>query len=97
MNIDDLFSSRSTIQTKYSIGWTYLNLFSLAFVVLWSLVSVIAIYYLWYAFNLFQMEIQDITFEIADFRTNEIETKPRELVRLLNTDDETISPAILNA
>lgn len=43
------------------------------------------------------MEIQDITFEIVDFRTNEIETKPRELVRLLNTDDETISPAILNA
>lgn len=55
-----------------------------------------AIYYLWYAFNLFQMEIQDITFEIVDIRTNEIETKPRELVRLLNTDDETISPVIIN-
>ena len=96
MNIDDLFSSRSTIQTKYLIGWTYLNLFSLTFIVLWSLISIMAIYYLWYAFNLFQMEIQDITFEIVDFRTNQIETKPRELVRLLNTDDETISPAILN-
>ena len=41
------------------------------------------------------MEIRDITFEIVDFRTNDIETKPREIVRLLNTHDEAPSATIL--
>ncbi len=95
MNIDDLFSSVTTTQTKHYIGWSYINLFSLIFITLWSLLSIIAIYYLWYSFNLFQIEIQDITFEIVDFHTNEIETKPREIVRLINLHDDSSSKAIL--
>lgn len=96
MNIVDVFSSIPTGETKHTFGWTYLNFFSLIFIILWSFVSIIAIYYLWYSFNLFHMEIRDITFEIVDFRTNEIETKPREIVRLLNTHDDTSSPTILH-
>ncbi len=96
MYIDDFLSSVTTTQTKYHIGWTYINLFSLIFIILWSLLSIIALYYLWYSFNLFQIEIQDITFEIVDFRTNEIETKPREIVRLMNLHDDTSSRAIRN-
>ncbi len=95
MNIDDIFPSVTTTQTKqHYLGWTYLNFFSLIFIALWSLVSVIALYYLWYSFNLFQIEVQDITFELVDFHTNEIETKPREIVRLINTHDDISSRAI---
>jgi len=94
MNIDDIFPSITTTQTKNYIGWTYINFFSLIFIILWSLISVIAIYYLWYSFNLFQIEVQDITFELVDFRTNDIETKPREIVRLMNTHDDASSRVI---
>jgi hypothetical protein len=95
MNIDDIFPSVTTTQTQhYQLGWTYLNLFSLIFIAIWSFVSIIAIYYLWYSFNLFQIEIQDITFELIDFHTNDIETKPREIVRLINTHDDTSLRAI---
>ncbi len=96
MNINDLIPAVTTNQTKLDIGWAYLNLFSLIFIVLWSLLSIIAIYYLWYSFNLFQIEIQDISFEIVDFHTNEIDAKPREICRLLNLHDEDSSRAIRN-
>lgn len=91
MNIDDTIT---TSQTELYLGWTYMNLFSLIFILLWSLLSILAIYQLWYTFNLFQIEVQDITFEIVDFHTNEIETKPRELVRLINLHDDRSSKAI---
>jgi hypothetical protein len=94
MNINDLLPSVTTVQTKFYIGWTYLNLFSLVFIILWSLLSILAIYYLWYSFNLFQIEVQDITFEIVDFHNNEIDTKPREIVRLINLHDDTSSRPI---
>jgi hypothetical protein len=94
MNIDDLIYPETTTQTKEYIGWTYINFFSLAFIILWTLLSIIAIYYLWYSFNLFQIEVQDITFEIVDFHTNEIDTKPREIFRLINLHDDTSSRAI---
>jgi hypothetical protein len=93
MNINDLLPPETTVQTKNFIGWTYINLFSLIFIILWSLLSMLAIYYLWYSFNLFQIEVQDITFEIVDFRTNEIDTKPREIFRLVNLHNETSSRA----
>ena len=97
MNIDDIFPSVTTAQTPHYLGWTYLNLFSLIFIAVWSFVSIIAIYYLWYSFNLFQIEIHDITFELIDFHTNDIETKPREIVRLINTHDDTSLRAIRTA
>ena len=92
--MDNIPFSITTNQTKFHIGWTYMNLFSLIFIILWSLLSVIGIYYLWYSFNLFQLEIQDITFEIVDFHTNEVDTKPREIFRLINLYDDTSSKTI---
>lgn len=80
-------SPETSSRTSISIGWTYLNLFSLMFIVLWTLLSMMAIYYLWYSFNLFQIEVQDTTFEIVDFRTNGIDSKPREMFRLMHLDD----------
>lgn len=91
MYIDNFLST-----TRSYIGWTYINLFSLIFITLWSFLSIISLYYLWYSFNLFQIEVQDITFEIVDFRTNEIETKPREIVRLIDLHDDTSSRTIRN-
>ena len=89
MYYDDYLTSPQT-QTS-SLGWTYLNFFSLIFLIFWSLISILAIYYLWYTFHIFQMEIQDITFEIVDFHSNDIETKPREIVRLVHLHDGTTS------
>jgi hypothetical protein len=91
----DIDNFHSTTQTKLYIGWTYINLLSLIFLILWSLLSIISIYYLWYSFNIFQIEVQDITYEIVDFHTNDIDTKPREIVRLINLHDDTSSRAIL--
>ena len=93
---DDLMPTETTSRTSVSIGWTYLNLFSLMFIVLWTLLSMMAIYYLWYSFNLFQTEVQDTTFEIVDFRTNGIDSKPREMFRLINLDDGRPSRPILS-
>ena len=76
-------------------GWAYMNLFSLVFITLWSVLSLVAIYYLWYTFNTFQVEIQDISYEIVDFRSHEIDAKPREICRLLNLRDDTSSRALL--
>ena len=76
-------------------GWGYMNLFSLVFITLWSVLSLVAIYYLWCAFNMFQIEIQDISYEIVDFRSNEIDAKPREICRLLNLRDDPSSRALL--
>ena len=93
---DQLHDDFIETTTSTSVGWPYLNLFSLIFIALWSLVSLLAMYYLWYAFNLFQIEVQDITFEIIDFRTSEIESKPREIVRLLNLHDDQPARAVLS-
>lgn len=91
MYYDDYLTSPQTQIS--SLGWTYLNFFSLIFLIFWSLMSILAIYYLWYTFHIFQMEIQDITFEIVDFHSNDIETKPREIVRLVHLHDGTTSPS----
>ena len=96
MTDDDFMSTETTSRTSDSLGWTYLNLFSLMFIVLWTLMSMMAIYYLWYSFNLFQIEVQDTTFEIVDFRTNGIDSKPREMVRLINLEDDRPSRPILS-
>ena len=90
MHLDDQISTEISGHPVHAeIGWAYMNLCTLLFIVLWTLFSLTAIYYLWYAFNLFQIEVQDITFEIIDFRTSDIETKPREIFRLINLDDDT--------
>lgn len=90
MHLDDQISTEIRGNPAHTeIGWAYMNLCTLLFIVLWTLFSLMAIYYLWYAFNLFQIEVQDITFEIIDFRTSDIETKPREIFRLINLDDDT--------
>jgi hypothetical protein len=89
MHLDDQITTEIRRNPAHAeIGWAYMNLCTLIFIALWTLFSLMAIYYLWYAFNLFQIEVQDITFEIIDFRTSDIETKPREIFRLINLEDD---------
>lgn len=98
MNLNNYTDSTnpSTVFIDLNNLLSYINLISLVFILVWSLLSLISIYYLWYAFNLFQAELRDISFEIIDFRTNQTTTKPREIYRLVNIDQETPSKLVLS-
>ncbi|CAF1173475.1 unnamed protein product, partial [Didymodactylos carnosus] len=84
-NISNISIKSSQNQVYH--GLTYLNIFSLAIVVVWTLASMISLYCLWQSFNLFQQEVQDVTYEIVDFHTNDSDAKPREVFRLTNLQD----------
>jgi hypothetical protein len=85
----------SSNSNKNTINWTYLNVFSLFFIVCWILLALLSLAHLWCSFNLFHSEVQDVPFEMIDFRNYDADTKPREMIRLVKLREEIPSSTIV--